>query len=234
MTGLLVSVRSAAEARLAQLGGADLIDVKEPSFGSLGASTPKVWSEVAAAVGNACSLSAALGELVDFAPISFVGLQGFRFAKLGLAGCGQINDWVERWQAALAELPDWIAPVAVAYADYRTCGSPAPDEVLRVGQRLGCKAILIDTYDKQRGDLFDAMPLAQLRDLFEQAERLSLTTVVAGSLCKDRLDDALGLQPDYIAVRGAVCRGTREGELDASLVRDWISSIQRFTPALRI
>ena len=35
--GLLVSVRSAAEALAALAGGADVIDVKEPNQGSLGA-----------------------------------------------------------------------------------------------------------------------------------------------------------------------------------------------------
>src|SRR5256885_16611977 len=34
--GLLVSVRSAGEAEAAIAGGADLIDVKEPAYGSLG------------------------------------------------------------------------------------------------------------------------------------------------------------------------------------------------------
>ena len=37
---LLVSVRSAAEARAALSGGADIIDAKEPSLGSLGAVGP--------------------------------------------------------------------------------------------------------------------------------------------------------------------------------------------------
>ena len=36
MTGLLVSVRDAAEAEAALRGGATLIDVKEPRHGSLG------------------------------------------------------------------------------------------------------------------------------------------------------------------------------------------------------
>ena len=234
MTRLLVSVRSAAEARLAQLGGADLIDVKEPNLGSLGAAAPEVWSEVAAAIGRTCPLSAALGELVDFVQVPFTAaLQGYSFAKLGLAGCERNLDWAERWQAALAQLPAWITPVAVAYADYRSCGSPPPGEVLRVGLGLGCGAILVDTFDKQRGNLFDAMTLADMHELFVLAESQSVTTVLAGSLRKERLDDALGLQPHYIAVRGAVCRGTREGELDSALVREWASSIGRITPALR-
>ena len=39
MTGLLVSVRSASEARVALAAGVDVIDVKEPNRGSLGAAS---------------------------------------------------------------------------------------------------------------------------------------------------------------------------------------------------
>ena len=50
MTRLLVSVRSAEEAADAVSAGADLIDVKEPSAGSLGAATPEVVAAVMEAV----------------------------------------------------------------------------------------------------------------------------------------------------------------------------------------
>src|SRR5205085_11196960 len=45
---LLVSVRSAAEATLALRGGADWIDVKDPTRGSLGAATMATICDVAA------------------------------------------------------------------------------------------------------------------------------------------------------------------------------------------
>ena len=50
MTKLLVSVRDAAEARLAVEAGVDLIDVKEPSAGPLGAAAAETLAEIAAAV----------------------------------------------------------------------------------------------------------------------------------------------------------------------------------------
>src|SRR5207244_7336185 len=46
MTGLLVSVRSAAEAETALAGGADVVDVKEPRRGALGPADPSVWKQV--------------------------------------------------------------------------------------------------------------------------------------------------------------------------------------------
>jgi len=64
---LLVSVRDAAEARAALVGGADLIDVKEPSRGSLGRAEADTIAAVAHAVGGRTPVSAALGELRDWA-----------------------------------------------------------------------------------------------------------------------------------------------------------------------
>ena len=62
---LLVSVRDAAEAEAALAGGADLIDVKEPSRGPLGRADAGVIRYVVKAVGGRAPVSAALGELKE-------------------------------------------------------------------------------------------------------------------------------------------------------------------------
>lgn len=62
MTRLLVSVVSAEEARAALAGGADIIDVKDPRAGALGAPSPRVLAEVVDAVGDAAPVSVALGD----------------------------------------------------------------------------------------------------------------------------------------------------------------------------
>jgi uncharacterized protein (UPF0264 family) len=114
MTKLLVSVRSAAEAAGALEGGADLIDVKEPSRGSLGAADPRVWSEVMAVAGPKCPLSTALGELRFDAVHALVPhLSGFQFAKIGLAYCADHHRWSQQWAAAIRQFPRGVAPVAV-------------------------------------------------------------------------------------------------------------------------
>ena len=50
---LLVSVVSAVEARGALAGGADIVDVKDPGEGALGAPAPTVLSDVVRAVSGA-------------------------------------------------------------------------------------------------------------------------------------------------------------------------------------
>src|SRR5947209_7857771 len=93
---LLVSVRSAEEARAALEGGAAVIDVKEPDRGPLGRADPSIWAEVRAAVPMATPVSVALGELYEWvgddAPGDLSPLDasaGFTYRKLGLARAGR-------------------------------------------------------------------------------------------------------------------------------------------------
>jgi uncharacterized protein (UPF0264 family) len=222
---LLVSVRSAEEARAAYQGGAHVIDVKEPNRGSLGAAPAAVLQHVAAAIGGARLLSAALGELADFAPPTTAALVGYTFAKLGLAHCANGSRWPSAWQAALSQLPPWVTPVAVAYADHQSAGAPEPSDVCTVGHRLGCKALLIDTFDKTRGGTLDVLDLGALQQVLQRARALEMQIVLAGSLKLNDLGEALELRPHYLAVRGAVCRGSRKGILDQRLVEQWVQSL---------
>lgn len=217
MTRLLVSVRSAQEALAAVAGGADLVDVKEPRLGSLGSAGSQVWTEVAAAVCGIRPLSAALGELSDFIPFPANALRGYTFAKLGLAEMHREQRWCDRWHSVLANLPDWITPVAAAYVDE----GPPLKEVCEVGERLGCRTLLIDTFDKLSGSVFDLMSRSALRDIFKSARDHGMLTVLAGSLRLEHLPLALAFEPDYVAVRGAVCSGSRAGRLEEALVRRW-------------
>lgn len=222
MTGLLVSVRNVAEARAALRGGADLIDVKEPHHGSLGAAWPQIWQEIRAAMPANVPLSAALGELLDDSAERMSStaeqLAGYQFAKIGLAGCRQLADWKTRWRRVLAGLPLSTAPVAVIYADWNSAGAPAPEEVLRAAQEAHCAAVLIDTYAKDRGGLIAHLTRDELAELMHAARKSRFKIVLAGSLTLSLARDLLPLAPDFFAVRGAVCRGGRTGIVDEALV----------------
>src|SRR5262245_46480914 len=112
-TGLLVSVRSVAEARIALEAGVDLLDVKEPNRGPLGRADWQVIADVARCMAGRVPMSAALGELRDGA--TWAGLpEGVAFAKLGLAGCRQWIHWPQRWAAAMAQWPGEVVRGAVA------------------------------------------------------------------------------------------------------------------------
>jgi len=210
VTGLLVSVRSAEEAAIALEGGADLIDVKEPHRGSLGAADPAVWRQVLDAVGGQVPVSAALGELVaDFTPDLLPHTAGLAFVKVGLSQCASAGDWAVRWTRAMDHLPRGVRPVAVAYADWRTARSPSPGQILPIAARLAAPYLLVDTFSKSAGGLFDHMSIAQIDALRESAARHHIGLVLAGSLDESTMRKLAPLAPAYFAVRGAACAGER-------------------------
>jgi (5-formylfuran-3-yl)methyl phosphate synthase len=221
MTALLVSVRDAAEALDAVAAGADLIDIKEPRAGSLGAAAPETIAEIIRAVAGRRLLSVALGELATgFVDLQQVALE-IQFAKLGLAGCATRATWAADWQRALSGLPTGTAPVAVVYADWQRAEAPPPGEVIDRGYRIGCRAMLIDTFDKRGPGLLGLWPLAELERMIAVARAAEMLVVIGGQITDRDLPVLLPLAPDYIAVRGAVCHGHRAARLDPDLLRQF-------------
>jgi len=221
MTGLLVSVRSSGEARLALEGGADLVDLKEPRRGALGRAEPAVWPEVVSAVAGRVPMSVALGEMSEAGKPPYpIVLAAFQFAKLGLAGCRTWADWPQRWAQQLQFLPAGVTPVAAIYADWQDAEAPRPEEILQHAAGSNCGVALFDTFCKTRGDLLDHLGHGELARLAHLARDGGLRVVFGGSLGPATIRKVLTLQPDYIAVRGAACRGGRTGDVDAGLIRE--------------
>jgi len=219
-TRLLVSVRNASEARAALAGGADLIDIKEPWRGSLGAADPRVWNDVARAIGDRRPLSVALGEFMDDNVLSLAArVSGVQYAKVGLSGARGRADWRARWRMVIRHLPPGIEPVAVIYADWQRALSPAPHDVLCQASDIGCRNVLVDTFSKRGGGLFQVFSDYQLRQLIERVRHRQLGLVLAGSLNESDFPRVLALRPDWIAVRGAACWGGRRGKVSAEHVR---------------
>lgn len=232
MTRLLVSVRNAAEAHAALAGGVDLIDIKEPSAGALGAATPDVWREVLRAVDRRRPVSVALGELLEpdatrlAAQAAAVSAEsrgsngvGLAFAKVGLAGCRLVDDWPDRWQQLIGALGDLIAPVAVFYADAENANSPEIGTVCEQASRLGCRMLLIDTFDKSVGPLSELVSATELLRWVSLARGHGLGAVIGGSLRAEHFAAALDCRPEYVAVRGAACEGSRVGPITSDRVR---------------
>lgn len=219
---LLVSVRNAQESEAALAGGADWIDLKEPSAGPLAAVSVQTAREVAQVLAGRRTLSAALGELCEWAqsPVQeLLTVEGIRFVKLGLAGCAQRDGWQQQWlDIATAATNANKQLVAVLYADHLLASSPTPAEIITLAQQAGSRYLLIDTFNKKAGTTFDHFTGDELDDLFVLAQQANLKIVLAGSLSRELLLQLPAPGVDMIAVRGAVCRGDRTGEIDVKLV----------------
>lgn len=227
MTRLLVSVRNAQEAHIAIAEGVDLIDVKEPSRGALGAADAATLSAIARCVAGRVPLSAALGELLENVSLPPRLASQLRYAKFGLAGCARHADWRTRWQRSIADLPAGVSAVAVAYADRAAADAPDVADVLASARAVGCSAMLFDTFEKSNGSLVDHLGLLQLARLIAESREAGLLAVVAGGLGTDEIRQVLPLAPDYVAVRGAACRGDRSGRLDARRVSRLVELVRQ-------
>ena len=223
MAQLLVSVRSANEARSALAGGASIIDVKEPDHGSLGQAPWPVWRDVHKAVSTAASISVALGELPEWlapngpSPPS-QAWAGISFCKLGLAGT-DLN-WRSAWRVLRSRLHDDNGPpwIAVVYADWQGPRAPDPEAILE--EAIGTDRIvgvLVDTWDKGRPIELDERWVSRSARV-RQAGKL---VAMAGGL-DTRSIAALGpIAPDIVAVRGAACvGGNRKSAIDIGRVAE--------------
>lgn len=232
MKRLLVSVRDGVEAREAIEGGADVIDVKEPLAGPLGRAALDATLAVADAIRRAGRLlpwTIACGELAD-GPVdevaahvaSLVGLlpEGVRppwLVKLGLAGAARL-DWERSVVDLEVRLPSGVAQACVVYADWRRCDAPPPDRVVRLASRLAGRTLLIDTFDKRAGGLFDAAVPGDLEETVAFARSLGLAIALAGRISLADAAKLATIGPDIVAVRSAACGGDRLQAVEAARV----------------
>lgn len=250
MSQLLVSVRSVDEATEAIAGGADVIDVKEPSRGSLGMADGPVISEIVSEVARERPISVALGELLDLAGTNWaagIDFASLRYLKVGLAGCGALNpaEVGRRVQLLASAAPVEASPlqwVAVAFADWRRAESPRPERVIEMA--LSAQpfwgAFLIDTWKKDGSTLRDWIPIDALDRAVRELRAAGTVVAFAGSLGHDEIRPLLALKPDLIAVRGAACAGRdRNAGVDraavcelAALLRSAEDSCVRPSPKL--
>jgi uncharacterized protein (UPF0264 family) len=226
MKRLLVSVRDAAEARIALDSGVDLIDVKEPRRGALGAADPAIWREVLALVEGRVPVSCALGELHEAQAVANDIPAGMSFLKVGLARVGSLVDWPKRWADVLESQPPGCHVAAVVYADWRSAGAPAPEAILEQAVLLSCSALLVDTFDKRAGTVFDHWPASDLAVFLGAASQARLTTLLGGGLTWSAMETARATPADYLAVRGLACAGDRSSSIDARACRRLVENLK--------
>jgi uncharacterized protein (UPF0264 family) len=218
---LLVSVRSAAEAETALAGGADLIDVKEPTLGSLGRASEETIGGVVAAVARRRPVSAALGEF-RAAPVAGgelpMHINSLSYVKWGLSGLGNSPSWrfaLAAYSQRLCRIATTCRLVAVAYADWKRAEAPPPTEVAECAAEMSAGAFLLDTWFKDGGTLLDWQSETELASLCNLCKRAHIPIALAGSVGPAEIARLRALQPEWFAVRGAVCRNNkREAEID--------------------
>ncbi len=224
MTLMLASVATLAEAELALSGGVDIIDLKDPAMGALGALEPRAVADIVAAVGGRRPVSAAAGDhfassAAAVAAVRELVATGVNYVKVGLspdaAGEAAIR--------ALQPLAASVKLVGVLFADR------APNlDLLKLMADSGFSGAMLDTFAKGEGRLLDYMDVAALAGFVDRCREFGLEPGLAGSLEAPDVPRLLPLRPHYLGFRGALCAGAaRKAALDAeafAMIRDLIPS----------
>lgn len=216
MTLMLASVASPAEAEAVCAGGADIIDLKDPANGALGALDPEAAAAVVRSVAGRRLVSAAAGE--SFASrgaaceaVATMAAIGIDYVKVGLAPEKHSADFID----ALEPFAGRIKLVGVLFADRK------PDlDLLRLMARRGFVGAMLDTATKGSGRLLDHMDVAALAQFVECCRDAGLLSGLAGSLEAPDVPRLLPLQPNYLGFRGALCLNrSRSASIDSAAVR---------------
>jgi (5-formylfuran-3-yl)methyl phosphate synthase len=219
---LLVSVIDEAEARLAVAGGVDVVDVKNPAEGSLGAPAPGVVARVRDVLPAGLPLSVAIGDLPALpgtAALAALGAarSGAAYVKVGLWGASTLDDAVAVLRAARDAVDGEAAVVAVTYADgERVPSRPLPPrDLVRAARAAGVGGCLLDTSVKDGRGLLSWLDAGALAAIVADAHAAGLEIALAGELRAEDLPAIRATGADVAGVRSAACRdGRRTAPLD--------------------
>jgi uncharacterized protein (UPF0264 family) len=202
MTGLLASVCNREEAMLALEAGVDVIDLKNPDEGALGALPLQTIANIVRLVNGKSVVSATIGDLpmrpeaIVFG-IEHTASQGVDIVKVGFFGTYGHEACIKAVQP-LAVAGAKI--MAVLFADHE------PDlNILPRLKAAGFYGAMLDTASKCEKNLVDHLSMEKLRGFLKRAHELGLQTGLAGSLKLSDIPPLAALQPGYLGFRGALC-----------------------------
>ncbi|TJW99429.1 MAG: dihydroneopterin aldolase, partial [Mesorhizobium sp.] len=177
MTRMLASVTGVDEAEIALSGGADVIDLKDPKAGALGAVSTQTIRRTISLIAGRAPVSAVCGDLpmepeTIRAKAEEIAATGVDYVKIGFfptanaAACA----------AALEPLAARTKLIAVLFADL------APDfELLPMLAGHRFHGAMVDTAIKASGRLLDHLPPERIPGFIDRARSLGLMVGLSAS-----------------------------------------------------
>lgn len=207
-------------------GEPDIIDIKNPIEGSLGANFPWLISQTHLKIQERNSkneilgikkkieLSAAIGDfpfLPGSASLAALGaaVSGVNYVKIGMMGPKDKEMGIMMAKSVVRAVKDYnpeIKTVIAGYADQHLLNkSIDPMLIPEITYESGADVAMIDTAIKNGRSLFDHLPFLKIMEFKEIANSNNIEIALAGSLKFADLDKLSKLDPEIIGVRSMVC-----------------------------
>ena len=229
---LLVSPKDVGEAKAVIRGNADIIDVKNPKEGSLGANFPWVIRAIKELVenegGNGMEMSAAIGDF-DYKPgtasLAALGAASVSadYIKIGLLKIKTRQEAIDLLSGVVKAVKGFDPTkkvVSAFYSDYKRINSLSPFEITEIGKEVDIDVAMVDTGIKDGRSTLEFLSEEELTAFVSESKALGLETALAGSLTFDDLPVINEINPDILGVRGMVCGGDRNAQVKAELVTE--------------
>lgn len=212
MTQLLISVTCIEEAQIALEHGADLIDLKDPAQGALGALPQHTIAEVVSFVKEnsqpASKLtSATIGDLpmkpqLIAEQVEILAETGVDIIKIGFFDDDETRSHdYESCLSALAPLAkSGLKLIAVLFAELKY-----PDNLIFSIKDAGFYGVMLDTAIKNSATFLDYFTAQEINLLSEKMAVNNLIFGLAGSLTIQHIAKVKQFNPSYIGFRGGAC-----------------------------
>ena len=225
MTGMLASVSNLNEAKIALHANVDIIDLKDPTHGALGAVTTEIAQEVVKFVSGQCLVSATIGDLPMHATLIGKAISTMASTDVDIIKVGVFDKLTDEVIASLKEQAingakgfngKKFTIVIVFFVDKGLDLEKMSDLA-----KAGIRGVMLDTADKTKGNLRTHMEDDEIKNFVIQSKSYGLLAGLAGSLKASDIAPLLELEPDYLGFRGALCQDdSRIQALNSSSVRN--------------
>lgn len=220
-------------------GGADIVDVKNPEEGALGANFPWVIKRVKEITPNPTEVSCTLGDLpnlpgsMSLAAFGAASI-GVDYVKCSLCGVNTPEDAIyllKNVVKAAKEAKSSIKVVAAGFADADRVGSINPLYIPQVTWEAGADVAMLDTAVKDGKSLLYFLKPNQLKTFVIESQNFGLKTALAGSLRKEDLPKICTLSADIVGLRGAACTNfdRAKGQIVSGKVSELAQIIRKTT-----
>lgn len=234
---LLISVTDKDEAIEAVLGEADIIDVKNPAEGSLGAHFPRIIRSIREVVPRELEVSAAIGDVPNLPGMVSLAALGaavceVNYVKLGMYGPKDFNSALiiakEACRAVKEIVPD-VKVVIAGYADYQRANCLNPLLIPEIVRQVEADVAMIDTKIKDGEKIFSFLNDQQLLSFIDKVHDNGFMAAIAGSLGKEDIKKVYELGADVVGFRTAACAG---GRVKGRVKREKIIELKKQITAL--
>jgi len=225
MTKWLASVQSLAEAQTLLPALPDILDMKDPSKGALGALNVEIVTEIVALINGRCQTSATIGDLPMQADIissamNAMARSGVDYVKIGLFPDEGLVQCITDLKSTVEALD--IPVIAVMFAD-----KALKVDVVSLLKESGFHGVMVDTAIKNGQHLLDHWDSSELKAFVSSVNQKNMLCGLAGALRVENIETLKSLNADYLGFRSALCnQQQRTSKLQLSLAEQVQNMIQ--------